>query len=30
MKLIKRSIALAILFLTSTGIYAQTTDEIIA
>jgi outer membrane lipoprotein-sorting protein len=30
MKLIKRSIALAILFLTSSGIYAQTTDEIIA
>jgi len=30
MKLIKRSIALAILFLTSAGIYAQTTDEIIA
>lgn len=30
MKLIKGSIALAILFLTSTGIFAQTTDEIIA
>ena len=30
MKLIKGSIALAVLFLTSTGIYAQTTDEIIA
>ena len=30
MKLIKGSIALAILFLTSTGIIAQTTDEIIA
>jgi len=30
MKLIKGSIALAILFLTSAGIYAQTTDEIIA
>ena len=30
MKLIKGSIALAVLFLASTGIYAQTTDEIIA
>ena len=30
MKLIKGSIALAVLFLTTTGIYAQTTDEIIA
>lgn len=30
MKLIKGSIALAILFLTSSGIFAQTTDEIIA
>jgi hypothetical protein len=30
MKLITKSIALSILFLTSAGIYAQTTDEIIA
>jgi len=30
MKLIKGSIALVVLFLTSTGIFAQTTDEIIA
>ena len=30
MKLIKGSIALAVLFLAGTGIYAQTTDEIIA